>query len=177
MKKFGFEFMVGLVLACALLACKGVKPASGGSGGLVQVFIKGKDSLLCHAGPISYTSLQRGERFEIDHTYLKVKNQRNQVVCNFSLFTTDPAFKPERLSIQLSSRTIEVNSLTKFFAEGFGKKKYHYRYSFTVTDLDFRDWMRDSEPSLSIDGKQFNGGRSYRKDAEQVYRQILFDAF
>jgi hypothetical protein len=133
--------------------------------------------LLCHAGPISYTSQQRGERFVIDHTYLKVKNQRNQVVCNFSVFSADPAFKPERLSIQLASRTIEVNSLTKFFAEGHGKKKYHYRYSFNVSDVDFRDWMLDGEPTVVVDGKKFKGGRSYRNDAGQVYRQILFDAF
>ena len=177
MKKYVFELFLGIFLVTSLLACKGVKPASGGGGGLVQVFVKGKDSLLCHAGPISYNSTQRGERFEIDHTYLKVKNQRNSVVCNFSVFTTDATFKPERLSIELSSKTIEVGTLTKFFAEGFGKKKYHYRYSFTVSDVEFRDWMLDAEPVLSMGGKKFTGGKSFRNDAGQVYRQILFDAF
>lgn len=177
MKKYVFELLAGILLVTSLLACKGVKPASAGRGGLVQVFIKGKDSLLCHAGPISYRSQQRGERFEIDHTYLKVKNQRNQVVCNFSVFAADQAFKPERLSIQLASRTIEVNTLTKFFAEGFGKKKYHYRYSFNVSDVDFRDWMLDAEPTVVVAGKKFRGGKSYRSNAGQVYRQILFDAF
>ena len=177
MKKSAFEHFLLALIACALLACQGVKPASAGRGGLVQVFIKGKDSLLCHAGPIAYNSQQKGDRFEIDHTYLKVKNQRNLVVCNFSVFTRDPAFKPESLSIQLTSKKIEVSSLTKFFAEGFGKKKYHYRYSFTLSDLDFRDWMLDTEPKISVNGKQFSGGSPYRKAADQVYRQILFDAF
>jgi hypothetical protein len=177
MKKYVFELLAGILLVTSLLACKGVKPASGGGGGLVQVFVKGRDSLLCHAGPISYKRDQRGERFEIDHTYLKVKSHRNQVVCNFSVFTADATFNPEGLSIELSSRTIEVSTLTKFFAEGFGKKKYHYRYSFTVSDVEFRDWMLDAEPVLSMGGKKFTGGKSFRKDAGQVYRQILFDAF
>ena len=177
MKKYGFELIAILLIATLFSACQGVKTASGGSGGMVQVFIKGKDSLLCHAGPIEYTSQQRGDRFEMDHTYLKVRNQRNQVVCNFSLFSSDPNFNPQSLTIQLGVKTIEVNSMDKFFAEGFGKKKYHYRYSFSVADTDFRDWMLHETPVLVIGGKKFSGGKSYRKSAEQVYRQVLFDAF
>ena len=177
MKKYGFELIAILLIATLFSACQGVKTASGGSGGMVQVFIKGKDSLLCHAGPIEFTSLQRGDRFEMDHTYLKVRNQRNQVVCNFSLFSSDPNFNPQSLTIQLGVKTIEVNSMDKFFAEGFGKKKYHYRYSFSVADTDFRDWMLHETPVLVIGGKKFSGGKSYRKSAEQVYRQVLFDAF
>ena len=177
MKKYGFELIAILFIATLFSACQGVKTASGGSGGMVQVFIKGKDSLLCHAGPIEYTSQQRGERFEMDHTYLKVRDQRNQVVCNFSLFSSDSNFNPQSLSIQLGVKTIEVNSMDKFFAEGFGKKKYHYRYSFSIADTDFRDWMLQESPVLVVDGKKFTGGKSYRKSAEQVYRQVLFDAF
>ena len=177
MKKFGFEIMMIVIVACLLSACKGVKPASAGGGGLVQVFIKGKDSLLCHAGPIPYKALTRGDKFEIDHTYLKVKNERNNVICNFSVYTPNADFRPSSVSIVLKNRTIEINSLTKFFAEGFGKHKYHYRYSFEVSDVDFKDWMRDIEPTIEAGDKQFRGGRRYRKDAEQVYRRILFDAF
>lgn len=177
MKKYGFELIVFLLIAVLFSACQGVKTASRGSGGLVQIFIKGKDSLLCHAGPIEYVSEQRGESLEIDHTYLKVRNQRNRVVCNFSLFTVDANFNPKSLTVQLGVKTIEVNSLEKFFAEGFGKKKYHYRYSFSIADTDFRDWMLEETPVLLIDGRKFKGEKSYRKASQQVYRQILFDAF
>ncbi len=177
MKKFGFEILLVVLVLCSLSACKGVKPASGGGGGLVQVFIKGKDSLLCHAGPISYKALARGDRFEIDHTYLKVKDHRNKVICNFSVYTTDADFRPSTVTIVTKNRTIEADSLTKFFAEGFGKHSYHYRYSFAVSDLDFKDWILEKEPTIQVGGKQFTGGRKYRKDAEQVYRRILFDAF
>jgi len=177
MKKFVYNCTWVLLLSALIIGCKGIKPASGGGGGLVQMFIKGKDSLLCHAGPIPYHSLQRGERFEIDHTYLKVRNQRNNVVCNFSVFTSDPSFKPENVSIQLKEKRIEGVSLSKFFAEGFGKKKYHYRYSFTIPDVDFKLWMLDESPVIEMGGKKFEGKRAFRKDAEQVYRIILFDAF
>ena len=177
MKKFVCKYVVALLFAALIVGCKGVKPASGGGGGLVRMFIKGKDSLLCHAGPIPYYSMQGGERFEIDHTYLKVKNQRNNVVCNFSVYTTDAAFKPESVNIQLKEKRIVGESLTKFFAEGFGKKKYHYRYSFTVPDVDFKLWMLDESPVIEMGGKKFEGKRAFRKDAEQVYRIILFDAF
>lgn len=177
MKKFASSYCVVLLLSVLVVGCKSVKPASGGGGGLVQQFIKGKDSLLCHAGPIPYHSHQSGERFEIDYTYSKVKNQRNNVVCNFSVFTPDPAFKPEHLSIQLHDKKIEVTSLSKFFAEGFGKSKYHYRYSFTISDMDFKSWMLDAAPLVEVGAKKFEGKRAFRKDAEQVYRIILFDAF
>ncbi len=177
MKKFVCKYVVGLLVVALIVGCKGVRPASGGGGGLVQVFVKGKDSLLCHAGPIRYHSLQRGERFEIDHTYLKVKNQRNNVVCNFSVYTPDPSFRPEQLSILLKEKRIEVSSITKFYAEGFGKKKYHHRYSFTVSDIDFKLWMLDESPIIEVGGKRFEGKRPFRKDAHQVYRMILFDAF
>jgi hypothetical protein len=178
MKKFVCKYVVGLLVVALIVGCKGVRPAAGGGGGgLVQVFVKGKDSLLCHAGPIPYHSAQSGERFEIDHTYMKVKNQRNQVVCNFSVFTTDPSFWPEHLSIQLKEKRIEVSSITKFYAEGYGKKKYHHRYSFTVSDVDFNLWMLDESPIIEVGGKTFEGKRSFRKDAKRVYRMILFDAF
>lgn len=177
MKKFGFEILLVLIVLCSLPACNGLKPASGGGGGLVQVFIKGKDSLLCHAGPIPYQALARGDIFEIDHTYMKVNNHRNKVVCNFSVYTPDADFRPSSVTVVLKNRTIEADSLTKFFAEGFGKRNYHYRYSFAVSDVDFNDWMLEKQPTIQVGGKQFRGGRRYRKDAEQVYRRILFDAF
>ena len=177
MKKFGFEILLVVIVLCSLPACKGLKPASAGGGGLVQVFVKGKDSLLCHAGPIPYRALTRGDKFEIDHTYVKVKNQRNKVICNFSVYTPDADFRPSSVTIVAKNRTIVADSLTKFFAEGYGQRNYHYRYSFSVSDLDFKDWMLEKEPTIQVGGKQFIGGRKYRKDAEQVYRRILFDAF
>jgi hypothetical protein len=106
-----------------------------------------------------------------------VKNQRNKVVCNFSVYTRDADFRPSSVTVVLKNRTIEADSLTKFFAEGFGKRNYHYRYSFAVSDVDFNDWMQEKQPTIQVGGKQFRGGRRYRKDAEQVYRRILFDAF
>lgn len=177
MKKFVYNYCIGLALVSLIMGCKGVESASAGGGGLVQMFIKGKDSLLYHAGPILYHSPQGGERLEMDYTYLKVKNQRNNVVCNFSVFTDDPLFKPTQMSVQFQSKNIEIISLSKFFAEGFGNKKYHYRYSFVISDVDFQSWMLDESPLIEVGAKRFEVRRAFRKKAEQVNRMILFDAF
>lgn len=177
MIRFVYSFYAAAVIVSLLTSCKGVKPSSAGGGGLIQIFVKGRDSLLCHAGPIQYNSEQGGERFEIDHTYLKVKGHRNNVVCNFSLFTKDPTFKPTEVTVRLKDKQIHVASLTMFFAEGHGKKKYHYRYSFSVSDVEFRDWMLDASPVIDVGGKHFTGKKGFRTASEATYRRILFDAF
>ncbi len=162
-----------------ILASCGVKTksAGGGSTGLVQIFTKGKDSLLCFAGPTKYNSVENSDKFEIDHTYLKVKDHSNPVVCNFSLISRDASIRPSSVTILLGTQTLQTDSLTKLYAEGYGKKDYIYRYSFQVSDSLFYQWMQTPKPIVKVDNRTFEGGKDFRKDSNEIFRKILFDIY
>jgi hypothetical protein len=178
MAKFAYSFISFLFVAMLIASCAGVKNSAGpGKPGMVKIFTKGKDTLLCHAGPVKYNASASHEYFEMDHTYLKVKGHSNPVVCNFSLITRDDQFRPTAVSVQLDGQVYNYDHLEKFFAEGYGKNDYKYRYSFSVPDSVFYNWMQCEEPLITINGKSFKGGKSFRKGANTIYRMILFDLY
>lgn len=178
MAKYGYSIISVFVVALFFASCAGVKNSAGpGKPGMVKIFTKGKDTLLCHAGPVKYDALAPKEYFEVDHTYLKVKGHSNPVVCNFSLITPDDQFRPTAVSVQLGDQVYNYNQLEKFFAEGYGKKDYKYRYSFSVSDSVFYKWMKCEEPIIKVNDKTFKGGKSFRKGANTIYRMVLFDLY
>lgn len=174
MKKFAFSILI----VCVVHACNSFKPSSNGSkASFVKIFVKGHDSLLCFAGPHRYRSLQGHDDITMDYTYLKVRGARNHVVCNFSLVSNEPSSIGDTVFINTDDGTTIIAKLNLFFAEGYGRKKYLYRYSFETTDLSFRSWMLSKTPMIKLSGKTFSAGRKYGKHADLIYRNILFDAF
>ena len=179
MKKFICEYIV-FVGAMLMLASCGVKApaASGGGGdGFVKIFTKGKDSLLCFGGPIKYKAINGDDEFSIDHTYLKVKDHSNPVICNFSIITKDNAFRPEKVTLDLNGQITDCGRPEKIYAEGYGKKSYIYRYSFTVGDSLFYQWMQNEKPAITVNDRKFTGGKKFRKGAEAIFRSFLFDLY
>ncbi len=179
MRKYGCKSFLIFITALLLVAC-GVKRNSSGSGGggdLVQIFTKGKDSLLCFAGPVEYSAVNNKDAFEIDHTYLKVKDHSNPVVCNFSVRSKDSQFRPTTIVLNLDGQNFTTTELTKLFAEGQGKKDYVYRYSFEVSDSLFYQWMKSKVAVVSVNDRKFNGGKKFRKTSEIIYRSFLFDLY
>jgi|JI102314A1RNA_FD_contig_71_859537_length_1276_multi_2_in_0_out_0_2 hypothetical protein len=178
MRKYAFEILLAAMVVFIATSC-GVKTSATGSAstGLVQVFTKGKDSLLCFAGPIEYVAKNNKDKFEIDHTYLKVKDQSNPVVCNFSILSRDAQFRPNEISLELDGKKHAISNLNKLFAEGRGKKDFIYRYSFQVSDSLFYTWMKCESPVLQVNERIFTGEKKYRKGAEQVFRSFLFDLY
>ncbi len=178
MRKYTYEIGIVCMLVFILASC-GVKTKSAGAGGsgLVQIFTKGKDSLLCFAGPTEYNGIGISDEFEIDHTYLKVKDHSNPVTCNFSLISHDATLRPSKVSIQLGTETFTTDSLTKLYAEGRDKKDYIYRYSFQVSDSFFYKWMQTPRPILKVNDRAFEGGKEFRKDSDVIFRRILFDIY
>jgi hypothetical protein len=174
MKKFAFSILV----ACVVHACTSFKPSSnGGNASFVKIFVKGPDSLLCFAGPHKYRLVQGHDEITMDYTYLKVRGARNRVVCNFSLVSKKSSFLGDTVYVNTDDGTTIIAKLNLFFAEGYGRKKYLYRYSFETTDLSFRSWMLSKKPIIQISGKTFSAGRKWGKHADLIYRNILFDAF
>lgn len=180
MRKFVSELLAIFIFSVALLSCVGVKAGKGGGGSrpsLVKMFNKGKDSLLCHAGPVEYSPINCKDDLEMDYTYLKVRGHSNPVVCNFSLVTDDASIRPEEVTIDLNGQKTYVNSLEKFFAEGIDKKLYKYRYSFQVSDTVFYKWMQQEHPIITINDRSFEGKKDFRKKSEIIYRSMLFDLY
>lgn len=179
MKKFIFEYIVVLSALLMLASCGVKAPAASGGGGdgFIKIFTKGKDSLLCFGGPISYQSENNQDAFSIDHTYLKVKGKSNLVTCNFSIITKDNAFRPEKLTLELGDQKTECGKPEKIYAEGYGKKKYIYRYSFTVSDSLFYQWMQNEKPVITVNDRKFTGGKKFRKGADAIFRAFLFDLY
>jgi hypothetical protein len=173
MRNFGYS----LLIAGLLPSCSGFKPASNsGATGLVKLYVKGKDSLLCFAGPLKYNASGEG-KLTMDYTYLKVRGNRNPVVCNFSFITKDEHFSSDTIVIQTDNGDTYSSGLTLFFAEGYGRNKFLYRYSFELPDLDFKNWMTSKEPKIFLGHRVFSGGKRYKQGARAIYRNILFDAF
>jgi hypothetical protein len=179
MKKFDFKFIIAVLLIAVLHACVGMKTSSGGgsSPSLVKMYSKGKDSLLCHAGPVEYHGVNNSDELELDYTYLKVKGHSNDVVCNFSLISSDATIRPDRVTIEVNGEKTSVNDLEKFFAEGYGKKHYKYRYSFSISDTLYYNLMKSEKPLITVNDRVFTGGRDHRKKSNTIFRAILFDLY
>jgi|688.fasta_scaffold01211_39 hypothetical protein len=179
MGKFAFKTILFALTLGWLSSCVGLKTGSNGNTapGLIKVFSKGKDSLLCHAGPVMYTPVNCNDDLEIDYTYLKVKDHSNAVVCNFSLVSKDATFRPESVTIQVNEKRTTVNQLEKFFAEGYGKKEYKFRYSFQVSDSLFYDMMNTESLLISVNDRAFKGGKDHRKKSNLIFRAVLFDLY
>lgn len=176
MKKYASESLFVLFCVWLLTSCTGVKTSSGpGSPGLVKIFSKGQDSLLCHAGPVKFKADGHSDDLSMDYTYLKVRNTSNPVTCNFSIITRDESFRPQHVVIEVNGLQHTFSSLQKFFAEGYGKKDYIHRYSFQISDSLFYDWMKAENSAVFINDKKFISGKKFRKDASEIYRKILFD--
>ncbi len=179
MRKYDYRSFLIFFAALLLIACGVKRNSSGTSGGgdLVQIFTKGKDSLLCFAGPIEYDAVNNKDEFEIDHTYLKVKNHSNPVVCNFSVRSKDSQFRPTSIVLNLDGQNFTTTELTKLFAEGQGKKDYVYRYSFEVSDSLFYRWMSSKSAAINVNDRSFNGGKKFKKASDIIYRSFLFDLY
>jgi hypothetical protein len=177
MKRSNYKYVFVACLLVLLASCGVNAPgATKGSGdGMVQIFSKGKDSLLCYGGPLQYSPKGNDDAFSIDHTYLKVKGHSNLVVCNFSLISKDASFRPEKVTLALGEKHYELGTPEKMYAEGYGKKKYVYRYTFSVSDSLFYKWMQYEEPIITVNDKSFEGGKKYRKGSESIFRAFLFD--
>ncbi|MBX7051924.1 MAG: hypothetical protein K1X54_07800 [Flavobacteriales bacterium] len=179
MKKYICEYVLLLAVMMVVASC-GVKApaASGGRGdGFVKIFTKGKDSLLCFGGPIKYEATGNRDEFSIDHTYLKVKDKSNPVTCNFSVITEDNTFRPEKITLELSGVLTDCGKPEKIYAEGYGKKSYIYRYSFSVSDSLFYQWMQNEKPVITVNDRKFTGGKKFRKGSEAIFRSFLFDLY
>jgi len=171
------KLIYSAAVVCLMYSCGGIKRSSeGDKAGLIKIYIKGKDSLLCFAGPVEFHALTEGD-LTMDYTYLKVRGHRNNVVCNFSVISKDANFRPDNIQVITDNGAQFSANLTLFFAEGYGRKKFHYRYSFETSDLNFQSWMLSQNPKLFIGNKNFTGARKFRKGANAIYRNILFDAF
>lgn len=171
------KLIFSAAVVCLMQSCVGIKRSSeGDKAGLIKIYIKGKDSLLCFAGPVKFHAVTEGE-LTMDYTYLKVRGHRNNVVCNFSVITEDASFRPDNIRVVANNEVQFSADLTLFFAEGYGTKKFHYRYSFETSDLNFKSLMLSQKPQLFIGNKNYTGERKFRKGANVIYRNILFDAF
>lgn len=177
MKSWIQKLIYSASIICFMQSCVGIKRSSeGDKAGLIKIYIKGQDSLLCFAGPVEFHAMTEG-KLTMDYTYLKVRGHRNNVVCNFSVITKDANFRPNSIQVVADNGVPISADLTLFFAEGYGTKKYHYRYSFETSDMNFKSWMLSQNPKLFIGNKNFTGARKFRKGANAIYRNILFDAF
>ena len=175
MKKSIYNLLIIVLLGT--WSC-GIKRASSGSAaGPTKIFSKGADTLLCFAGPLEYESLNNRDQLSIDHTYLKVKGKSNPVTCAFSLISTDTRFIPESIVVSTETGSDTITSFDKYFAEGYDKKRYHYRYAFMVSDSLFYRWMQSSQPVITLNDRRFSGGKKFRKTSEVVFRKILFDLY
>jgi hypothetical protein len=67
------------------------------------------------------------------------------------------------------------SSLQKFFAEGYGKKDFIFRYSWQISDTLFYEWMKTESSAIFVNQRKFISGKKFRKDASEIYRKILFD--
>jgi hypothetical protein len=177
MRKFVFSSWILALVVTSFMACVKVKGGSGARAGLVQIYTKGKDTLVCFAGPVSYESVGNKDKFSIDHTYLKVKDKSNPVKCNFSIISEDPTLRPESISIDIDGNIIQGVGLYKIYAEGYGKKDYIYRYSFDVQDSLYYKWMQCQHPVIHVNDRVFEGGKRYQKDSKAIFRMILFDLY
>jgi hypothetical protein len=179
MKKFDYKLFLLALLLPAMHACVGMKTSSGGgsSPSLVKMYNKGKDSLLCHAGPVEYQGVNSKDELELDYTYLKVKGHSNDVVCNFSLITSDATLRPDKVTVEVNGEKTTVSDLEKFFAEGYGKKQYKYRYSFKISDTLYYHLMKSERPLITVNDRVFSGGRDHRKKSNTIFRAILFDLY
>ncbi len=176
MKKYASDSFIVLFLVLFLSSCTGIKTSSGpGSPGLVKIFSKGQDSLLCHAGPVKFKADGHADKLSMDYTYLKVKNTSNPVTCNFSIITRNESFRPQHITLEIDGVQHTFSSLQKFFAEGYGKKDYIHRYSWQISDTLLYDWMIAESSAIFINDRKFISGKKFRKDASEIYRKILFD--
>jgi hypothetical protein len=180
MIKFVCKVFVSFLFTSLCFSCVGLKTGKGGgvsSPSLVKMFNKGKDSLLCHAGPVEYSPVNCKDELEMDYTYLKVRGYSNPVTCNFSLISEDATIRPEKVMIDLNGQKTNVNQLEKFFAEGIDKKSYRYRYSFQVSDSVFYKWMQQEHPIITVNDRTFEGKKDFRKKSDVIFRSILFDLY
>ncbi len=163
----------------SMASCVGMKTGSsqGSSPSVVKMFNKGKDSLLCHAGPVQYEALNCKDEFEVDYTYLKVKGQSNPVTCNFSLISDDATFRPASVIVKVDRSETKVDNLEKFFAEGFGKRHYKYRYSFQIPDSVFFNMMKSEDVVITVNDRSFAGKRDHEKKSQVIFRSMLFDLY
>ena len=168
-----------LITVCLVyFSCSPSRNSQGQSGpsGLIHSYNKGLDSTLYFISSIKYKGNKKGA-FEIDFTYLSTPAISDSVVCNFTLFTNNANFKPKSLEIPIQDKKFIVSNFEKFYAEAINSKKFKYRYSFTIYESIFNQWMNSSVNSVTLNTELFKPKSGYSKKVDAIKNKVLFDNF
>ena len=149
--------------------------SQGGSSGLIHTYTKGQDSTLYFISSIKYKG-DNQSLMEIDFTYLATKAKNDSVVCNYTVFSKNNRFSPKTLQIPNGEKTYIVSQFEKFYAEAINAKKYKYRYSFSIHETTFNNWINSSETAIKLNEETFKP-KSYSKKASTIKNIVLFDRF
>lgn len=149
--------------------------SQGGSSGLIHTYTKGQDSTLYFISSIKYKG-DNNSLIDIDFTYLATKSKNDSVVCNYTIFSKNNRFSPKTLQIPHGEKTYIVSRFEKFYAEAINDKKYKYRYSFSLHEATFNNWINSSETAIKLNEETFKP-KSYSKKAATIKNIVLFDRF
>jgi len=149
--------------------------SQGGSPGLIHTYIKGQDSTLYFISSIKYKG-ENHSMMDIDFTYLATKAKNDSVICNYTIISKNNRFSPKTLQLPNSEKTYTVSLFEKFYAEAINDKKYKYRYSFTIHETTFNNWINSSETAIKLNEETFKP-KSYSKKATTIKNIVLFDRF
>lgn len=165
-----------VLLAIACYSCSPSRNTQGQSGpsGFINSYIKGQDSTLYFMSSIKYKR-DKKNNLEIDFTYLATHSKNDSIVCNYTLFTDNSKFSPSSLEIPNGEDTHLVSKFEKFYSEAINKKKYKYRYSFSINETVFNNWMKSSTSTIKLNNESFKPKGGYSKRTGAIKNKILFN--